>query len=278
MRTLQETIDRMNNKGGAASSLRKHLSAEGVGIYDWEDLTRSKLYDLKDHLSKTVSIGTQKTVMANLRSIMNRVKDEVKFPDDFATIMNVKPDSPRATYLTLEELRAFEAVETKNKTEKIVQVESLIEAFTGARLSDVMTFTEENFSEGYLIYTAQKTKKTATVPLSEKTKGWIRYAQENRGDEPCLMQRGRIIKRLAKRAGITKTVKTRRGSVDKVTEKWEVLSSHSMRRSCATNLVMAGASLTDAKLCMGHSNESMTSRYVVATVPNLSAAAMKYFL
>lgn len=278
MRTLQETIDRMNNKGGAASSLRKHLGAEDVGINAWEDITRSTLFDLKDHLARTVSPGTQKTVLANLRSIMNRVRDEVNFPADYAAILNVKSDSPRSTYLTLEELRAFEAVGTKNKYEKIVQIESLIEAFTGARLSDVMTFTEENFADGYLTYTSQKTHKTATVPISEKTKGWIRYAQEHREDEPCLVARERIIKRLAKRAGVNKSVKTRRGGVDKVTEKWEVLSSHSMRRSCATNLVMAGASLTDAKLCMGHSNENMTSRYVVATTPNLSPAAMRYFL
>ena len=40
MKTLQETIDRLNNSGGAADSLRKHFDA--VGIKEWEDLTKEK--------------------------------------------------------------------------------------------------------------------------------------------------------------------------------------------------------------------------------------------
>ena len=114
--------------------------------------------------------------------------------------------------------------------------------------------------------------------MSEKTRGWILYAQEHRGDEPTKMSRTRIIRRIAKDAGITKMVKTRRGGIEKTTPKCEVISSHSFRKSCATNLVMAGASLTEAKICLGHTNEAMTSRYVVASRPNLSKEAMRYFM
>lgn len=274
MKTLEQTIQKMDR--GAAQSLRKHLAA--VGIQSWDDMTRSALYDLKDHLEEAVAASSAKQILSNLRALLNRVKDEVELPQDFAKILSVKGDVSRATYLTLEELRAFEAVQVKGAKARVVQVEFLIEAFTGARLSDVMTFTAENFAGGYLTYTSKKTKVTATVPVSEKTRGWILYAQEHRADEPTLMSRNRIIRRIAKEAGIDAPVKTRHGGVEKVTPKWEVLTSHCGRRSCATNLVAAGATLTEARFTMGHTSESMTSRYVCEARPNLSAKAMRYFI
>lgn len=275
MRTLNESINRLEK--GMAQALHKHLSA--VGISAWSDITRSSLYELRDYMADTLAPGSQKTILANLKAIFKRVKDDVEIPSDYAEILSVKGDTCRSTYLTPEELKAFEAVQVKGRKARIVQVESLIEAYTGARISDVMTFTEENFTtDGYLTYTSKKTKVTATIPVSEKTRGWILYAQEHRGDEPTKMSRTRIIRRIAKDAGITKMVKTRRGGIEKTAPKCEVISSHSFRKSCATNLVMAGASLTEAKICLGHTNEAMTSRYVVATRANLSKEAMRYFM
>lgn len=273
MRTLQESIDKMSQ---GACTLRKHLNA--VGITTWEDITRASLYDLRDELLDTVAASSAKQTLSSLRAILNRVKDEIELPADFAKILSVKGDVARSTFLTPNELKAFEAVPLKGRKAKIVQVESLIEAFTGARISDVMTFDESNLQGNFLTYTSQKTKITATVPISEKTKGWIAYAQSHREDEPTLACRNRIIRRIAQKAGINELVKTRRGGVERTTPKWEVLSSHDFRKSCCTNLILAGASLNDAKLILGHRNIAMTERYCCVSKPELSAKAMRYFM
>ena len=265
----------MENKGGAGATLRKHLFASG--IKEWGDFCRSALYEFRDEVVGSVAPSTAKTIMAIAKAFIKRYQDEVDIPNDWEKILSAKGDSSRSTYLTPEELRAFEAVKTNSPAEHIVQVESLIEAYTGARLSDVMSLTEANFAGGYLTYTSQKTHITATIPVSKKTRGWIVYAQNHREDEPCLVARNRIIRRLAQRAGINEIVKTRHAGVERTTPKWQVLSSHDFRKSCATNLVLAGASLTEAKLVLGHTSEAMTSRYVVASCPNLSPEALKYF-
>ena len=152
MRTLQESISRMDNKGGAGATLRKHLGA--VGINEWDDITRTALYDLRDHLGESVSAGSAKTILAYFKSLLNRYSDELTLPGDWAKILSAKGDASRGTYLTIEELRAFESVPSHLRKERLVQVESLIEAYTGARVSDVMTFSEENFKDGYLTYTS----------------------------------------------------------------------------------------------------------------------------
>lgn len=98
MLSLEATINLLNNSGGAASSLRKHLKA--VGVSEWSDLTRSTLYALKDYLARNgLATGTQKTVLANLKSIMGRVRDEVDFPSDYARILSVKANQNLKTSL-----------------------------------------------------------------------------------------------------------------------------------------------------------------------------------
>lgn len=274
MKSLQQSIDKLQE--GAAQSLRKHLGA--VGISEWKDITRSALYDLRDEVQESMAASSAKQTLSNLRAILNRVKDEIELPSDFAKILTVKGDSSRATFLTPSELKAFASVTPRTRQARLVQVEFLIEAYTGARISDVINFDDSNFQDGYLTYTSKKTKITATVPVSERTMGWIRFAQEHREDEPTLVSRNRIIRRIAQQAGINEMVKTRRGGVEKRTHKWEVLTSHCARRSTATNLVMSGASITDAKLILGHSSEATTTRYIVASKPNLSEKAMRYFM
>lgn len=272
MKTLNEAIDRL--RPDAAAILRKHLTA--VGIETWEDITADALYDLRDEVTTTLAPGSARVVLGTMKTILRRVDGETELPKDYDKPLTVRGDTVRATYLTPEELARFEAVTTRGKAEKIVQIESLIEAYTGARLSDVMTFTDENFVDGCLVYTSIKTRVTATIPCGEKTRGWIRYAQEHRDDEPTLMSRNRIIRRLAQLAEIDEPVKTRRGGKERVTPKWEVLSSHSFRRSAASNLVAAGASINDARLCLGHTSCAMTERYVCLNKPALSDEAKSY--
>ena len=275
MRTLQQTIDKIDNKAGRGASLRKHLT--NAGIREWEDISADSLFEFHDAVCEALAPSSAKTIMAYFKALLERHKYQLDLPEDWDKILVAKGDVSRATYLTPEELKAFEGVTPKTAKEKLVQVEFLIEAYTGARISDVMTFTEHNYEGGYLTYTSKKTRVTATVPVSERTKGWIAYAQNHREDEPSMAGREIIIKRLARNAGIDEMVKTRRGGVERVTPKWQVLTSHCGRRSAATNLVAAGASINDAKLCLGHQNTATTERYICAYKPNLSAEALGYF-
>lgn len=275
MRTLQQAIERIDNKGGAGSSLRKHLN--NAGIHEWKDINADSLFEFHDLMCAAIAPSTAKTITAHFKAILRRHKSIVNLPEDWEDILAVKGDVSRSIFLNPEELKAFESVKTKTAKEKITQIEFLIEAYTGARVSDVMELTEENFQGGMLTYTSKKTRVTATVPISEKTKRWIRYAQKHRDDEPSMAGREIIIKRIARSAGLTEMVKTRRGGVERVTPKWMVCTSHVARKSTATNLAMAGATLSDIKNILGHLSEATSSRYVVNYKPALSKEALTFF-
>ena len=67
MRTLSEAIDKMENRGGAGSSLRKHLATVGINI--WADINRASLYEFRDALANAVAPSTARTVCAYFKAI-----------------------------------------------------------------------------------------------------------------------------------------------------------------------------------------------------------------
>lgn len=258
MKNLYTTVQ--EKAGGAAPSLLKHLDA--AGLSNWKDLSREGLYDFRDEVLASVAQSTARTIFAELKSILNRYRDSAGICKDFSSILVAKQELPRCAYLTPEELTLFEDALALNDKERIVKAQSLVEAYTGARISDIENFTRENCRNGMLTYTSRKTGVTATIPISKKTEEWLIYAQEHREDAPNLGVRNRTIRSLCQRAGINTPVKVFKAGKEQIGPKYKFISSHSFRRTFVTNLVVAGVPLADTSRMAGHSNISTTQRYI----------------
>jgi site-specific recombinase XerD len=59
--------------------------------------------------------------------------------------------------------------------------------------------------------------------------------------------------------------------------KWEFVSSHTARRSFATNLYLRGADLYSISQMMGHASVEMTQNYLCCGLREQSAQVMEYF-
>lgn len=275
MKALYEAIRHAASNKGQAASIIKHLGA--VGIQDWDGITRSNLYELRDHLADAVAPNTAKTILASLKAILKRYADEVDLPAGWEEIATAKGEKPMKTYLTPKEIDQLAAVEARGETERYVQACFLVSCWTGMRVSDARDISEENIKDGVLTYVSKKTGREASIPAKPGILDYIRIIREREG-EMYLATYNDALRRLARRAGICEPVKIHRAGRTETVQKWEALSSHSARISTASCLAEAGASLTDIKLCLGHSSEQMSSRYVACRRANLSAKAMKFFL
>lgn len=275
MTTLNEALETITEKGGARASVKKHLRA--VGIVDWSDISRVRLYDLRDEIKNAVSANTAKTIFARTSAMFDRFSEEVDFPVDWRKILSCKGDDVVKTYLTPEEIEKFAAVQTRNTREEVVKCECLLEAVTGARLSDILSLTVDNIEGANLIYVSKKTGKRADVPFSKKAKEWLEYAQENKAESPKYRAtRNDMIRQLCERAGINSMVMVHVGGVDERGPKYLYVSSHTFRISFVTNLRLAGLDLLTIKRMAGHTSLAMTERYCAVTSPSISKAAAKY--
>lgn len=275
MKTLQETIDRINNSGGAADSLRKHLNA--VGIHDWEDITREKLYDFKDHLARVLAPNSQKTVMATLKSVAKRVQDEIDFPKGYNELLNARGNKPLKTFLTEGDLEKVAAVKPRTGKQEYVRNVFLICAYTGLRVSDAVKLTMENVVGNNLHFVAKKTKKTGAIPLKPGIEDRIRWIVENPQFACSMTYYNRIIKQICRNAGLTEDVMVFKGGKEMRGPKWKFVSSHTARISIATDLSRRGVSTEDICQLLQHSSILTTERYIVKDRITLSDEAMKFF-
>lgn len=276
MRTLQEAIDRMESKGGAAQSLRKHLDA--VGIREWDDVNRANLYDLADHLRESVAPQTGKTIAGNLKGLIHRYEDELDLPHGWEKCLALKGTKPMKTYLTEEELEKFEKAEVHTDKQRLVKNLFLICAYTGLRVSDALTLTPENIGEGCIRFTAKKTKKVGTIPLKPGLEARIRWNHAHRGLSITMPGYNQAVRKIAQLAGIDSEVVVQRGGVERKGPKWKFITSHTARISTATNLSRIGATVAEIQQVLQHTAQSQTEAYIVKDRVELSQAAMRYFV
>ena len=153
--------------------------------------------------------------------------------------------------------------------EIMVLTHFLIGADTGARSFDERGLSWDNLQEGkdtegndiyVLVYTTNKRGIKASVPLSKKS----RVIPLLRTVKPLTVSQREcnyIIKRVCRKAGLTRLVKRRRAGKDIVQELCEAVHFHVGRKSFCTNALKRGSSITDVMQFMGHTNPQQTLGY-----------------
>lgn len=149
----------------------------------------------------------------------------------------------------------------------------LIGAYTGLRFSDFSELRPENFKkEGRVLSCrTQKTSERIDVPIHPNVAAILAKYEGVTPRAVTNQQMNMALKDLGKHAAETITdfaervESTRTQGGDRNTRrvaKWELLTTHTARRSFATNAYLAGLPLTAIMKMTGHRSEVMLSRYL----------------
>jgi integrase len=275
MKTLQEALSKMEGPNGAGQSLRKHFKA--VGINDWEDITRSAIYEFHDHLTGTLAPSTARTICSYAKSLFNRYCDEVDLPMGWEQILVAKASKPMKTYLTEDELKKVADAPVHTRKQTLVKNLFLICAYTGLRVSDAMSLTTENIVDGNLHYVAKKTKKAGAIPLKAGLEERIKWVSEHKDLTITLKSYNQAVRKMCKDVGIDDEVVVLKAGKEMKGPKWKYITSHTARISTATCLSKRGVPVGDIMTLLQHSGTSMTERYIVRDRVELSPKAMAFF-
>lgn len=183
---------------------------------------------------------------------------------------------PKATpaetvYLTKEEVKAIEEFDAEGPLEKAKDL-FLLGIYTGQRQSDWRkadwTRIKTIGSTKVLVLTQQKTGQVAALPVSPKLTDLLH--KYSRGWPSLSIQKlNQKIKELCKKAGINQTVTLteHRGgkSIEVSGQKWEFVSSHTARRTFATNAILAGIPASEVMKFTGHRTLSAFMQYIRTT-------------
>lgn len=130
-----------------------------------------------------------------------------------------------------------------------------------------------------LAYVSKKSHTRAEIPLSPGVERIIEDNEANdlTGEEVSDVTFNKTIRVICKNVGIDERVKLYQAGRYIGGEKWAFISSHTARRSFATNLYLRGADLYLISKLMGHSSVSMTEGYIVCGLRELPEKVLQYF-
>lgn len=233
-----------------------------IGFYkDFVAYLQSNNYS-KNYIGKQVS---------HIKRVLNEAYDEglhenrkyksVKFKSISEKVYNI--------YNTIEELeQMFNYDFSVTKYLEDTRDRYIISAFTGLRFSDYRGLRKANFTKDgeYIIQDMRKVSGRVVVPLH-----WmVRKVLDRRGwDLPRSITNqvmNRYLKDVGKQAGIDgEVIKTRTEGGRKVTrtfKKYELMTTHTARRSMATNMYLAGIPIITVSKLLGHANVKQTLDYI----------------
>lgn len=246
---------------------------------DWGNISKHRLAKFVGYMDENLARTSVKTYCAMFKSVLNLYNDVVTLPKGYEVILSPKNDVSQQTWLTDREICLLLEYGAKKGTEWLVRNQFCLGALTGARHGDYCRFTEENIVNGSLVYISQKSHIKAEVPLSPAVERLLReYGQAGFfGKTMSDMTFNKTIRDICRNAGITERIKLYRAGETVEGEKWEFVSSHTARRSFATNLYLRGADLYSISLLMGHSNTAMTEKYIVCGLRKMPENVLDYF-
>lgn len=174
-------------------------------------------------------------------------------------------------YLNKKELIELEALDLAgNKRLEVVRDLFLIGCYTGLRYSDYSILNPQSIKEGFIEITQTKTGGRIVIPIHETiNKLLVKYdfklpnTISNQKTNKYLKEIAQLLPSLQTATFKTYTVKGKK--VTKNLYKWEMISTHTGRRSFATNEYLAGTPSITIMAITGHKTEKDFLKYIKVT-------------
>jgi len=242
----------------------------------WEEFTDKFFEDYSDYLDdEDFSENSKRSYMSGVRVGLDKARRDglIFTAKEYSKILHGKVGTTTSVYLNRAELELLAAVGTKSDMEESVKIKFLIGAYTGARYSDYSKLNTSNLIEdeyedgnGGLVkiksiqYVSEKTKIQSIVPL----KPIVEYLLGQELCEVTNSKMNRILPILCERAGINSRCSVIKADKLIEGEKWELVRSHTARKSFATNLYVLGADIRTIASYLGHKSIQTTlDNYIV---------------
>lgn len=285
---ISESENRTNPRTGLKISYRsiqeytttlkniKAFQEENREPLDWTNLSVNTFKDFRDYLTteKDYAINNTAKHVDNFRQFLREAKDE-KFVFDYSILTNKKIVVAREEAINVvlneEELSRIEKLNLNDIKEKVRDL-FLISCWTGLRISDFTNIQSHNIKHlednDFLEIFQKKTGSKVVIPCFQIVKEILRKWNDKLpsvSDQKINMH----LKEICKEAKIKETIEKQQTKGGKkiitVSEKWELVTAHTGRRSFCTNMVKRGYPLKAIMQISGHKKENVFLKYVVLT-------------
>lgn len=207
------------------------------------------------YIAKNISIIQEVLAEAKRQGIITHIEKGYRKPSE---------DS-EAIYLSVDELLKIYGIELPGNLDR-VRNRFIIGAFSGLRFSDSSKITHESIRQGLIFDKNIKTGTRVVIPTHWSIEQIM--ADHPGGLPPSISSQktNKYLKEIGKRAGIDDAIIINKTIGGKVVaqrhKKYELITTHTARRSAITNLVLAGIPTQTIMLISGHKEHKSFQKYV----------------
>lgn len=216
-----------------------------------------------------------------IQSLVRRASQYNYAVDNTYDEIDLLAEPTNAVFLSMNEITRiyyykFEKQDKRKAKERIRDL-FVIGCLTALRYSDYSTLTANNLQNGYIVKRTKKTNVDVKVPAHDYVKEIFAKYGGNIPNGLCIQYVNKYLKVIMREIGLNDLVTysfTKGGKLVTVTrEKWELISSHTARRSAATNMYLTGRMKTfEIMKLTGHKTEQNFFRYIRLTSEDTARA------
>jgi integrase len=208
-----------------------------------------------------------KKMMVTLKTFLNYcIQREISTDTKFQSVERIKTNKTNQIALTYEELKRVETVTLSDKLDRARDL-FLFGLYTGQRYSDFSDFNIMDVKDNIWVRRQQKTKTVVNVPLHHKAISIL--AKYNYVLPKLANQRmNEYLKEIGKLAELNEMIKIIKvvgnQEIENVFPKYELLTTHTARRTFVTLSKLKGIDTDIIKATTGHGSDKMVTAYFVS--------------
>jgi len=238
---------------------------------DWHNIDMDFYYDYQDYYLNFLDLkmnGFGKIIKL-LKTILNDATDQGYNTNKTYKSKNFKvlKEDVDNIYLTEEELKILLKLDLSH-SRKLQKVRDLfiIGCYTGVRFSDLGQINYQNIQGDCIRIKTQKTGKDVVIPILSEIQPIFNKYGGNLPKPFTNQVMNRYLKELGEFAEIDGDFNTytNKGTqrLKQTYKKWEMISTHTARRSFATNMYLRGWDSISIMTITGHSSEKVFMNYI----------------
>jgi len=263
----------------------KHLNKFSL-LYDCDIFTNSVTEEfLDDFIIYLENEGLRhNTIVGYIQKMQSMVRKASQYNyavDTTYDEIDLRCEETNAVFLSMNEIARiyyykFTHQDRRKARERIRDL-FVIGCLTALRYSDYSTLTKDNFLDNFIVKRTKKTNVTVRIPMHDYVKEIISKYGGNVPGGLCIQYFNKYLKVIMQEIGLNDKITysyTVGGNLKTVTkEKWELISSHTARRSAATNMYLTGRMKTlEIMKITGHKSEQNFFRYIRLTQEDMARA------
>lgn len=262
-RTIQRYRTAYNGLKAFAATYRRKVDFDTIDLNFYEDFTAWLTF------TRGYAVNNVGTYIQMLKIFLNEASAKgITVKQDYRSRgFKVVSENADAVYLSESELLRLHDVDL-SKAERLERVRDLflVGCYTGLRFSDLTNLRPEYIKDGLIRIEQQKTSDKVVIPCHEvvatmlaKYGGALPRSISNQKMNDYLKE----VCQLAGLNSIESKTQTKGGKrVTKSLEKWQLVSTHTARRSFATNMYLLGIPAMTIMQITGHRTEKAFMRYI----------------